>query len=103
MDEPFKFAWPSIEKIMEPGWLYYRCATSPAHLEALYREQMTEPPYNWLEAAWVVRAEGTMGVYFQATREGWLYLWILADASSVETSTLVIAERKDAPLELECH
>ncbi len=101
--DPIDFEWPGIEDVKEADWLYYRCALKPLALSEFYRPKMTEAPYNWLENAWVVLPEGTLGVYFHTARQSWLYLWFVADKAEAAGSYLIAAERMDTPLDLPCH
>ncbi|HEX9075088.1 MAG TPA: hypothetical protein VF932_04885 [Anaerolineae bacterium] len=103
LDSPLKFDWPGIDDVGEADWFYYRCALKPEEVAAFYREKTKDPPYNWMEQAWVVLPEGTLGAYFHTARQEFLYLWFLSDVSSPQTSYLVVAERTGAPLDLPCH
>ena len=103
LDQAPKFDWPGIDDVGDADWYFYQCAQKPDAVAALYRETMVKPPYNWLENAWVVLPEGTLGVYFHTARQNWLYAWFLADSSSPGTMHLVIAETFGAPLDLPCH
>ncbi len=98
-----KFDWPGIDNVVQADWLYYQCDQKPLELAGIYREKMVNPPFNWLENAWVELPQGTLGVYYHTAKQTWLYLWFIADASSEGHSNLVVAQRDDFPLELPCH
>ncbi len=99
----FKFTWPGIEEVTDANdWGYYRCGNAPAEVAALYHQKMTEPPYNWQEFNWVELPEGTLGVYYHAVYQVWLYVWILPIPSD-QGSYLVVAQRDvSEPMELPC-
>ncbi len=104
MGTALKFDWPGIDDVGEADWHYYHCAQKPEELATFYREAMVNPPYNWLENAWVILPQGTLGVYFHTARQTWLYLWFLADTGAPQASDLVVAERNEVtPLDLPCH
>ncbi len=104
LETALKFDWPGIDDVGEADWHYYNCAQKPEELATFYRDAMINPPYNWLENAWVVLPEGTLGVYFHAARQVWLYLWFLTNSKAPLASYLVVAERNQfEPLNLKCH
>jgi hypothetical protein len=97
------FDWPGIEEIKDvDSWGYFRCGQPAAQVAANYRERMVKPPYNWQQIGWVELPEGTLGVYFDAVRQDWLYLWFLI-TPDVPGTLLIAAPRKgDMPLNLPC-
>lgn len=100
----FSFNWPGLDSIKNAdNWDYVRCSKRPGEIASFYRSKMTQPPYSWQELGWVELPEGTLGVYFDAVRQGWLYLWMLPRLGSGEASQMVVARTAaDAPLDLPC-
>jgi hypothetical protein len=97
------FDWPGLADIKDvDSWGYYRCTEPAGQLAALYKERMVTPPYNWQEISWVELPQGTLGAYFHAARQSWLYLWFLTNPD-VPGTVLVAAPRLgDMPLDLPC-
>jgi hypothetical protein len=56
---------------------YFSCRQSPALVSGFYREQLKKPPYSLSEVNWVVRSEGTLGVYYNYISRKWTYLWVI--------------------------
>ncbi len=94
--QPIKFAWPNIDQrikeLQGADWGYYRCPQSQAEAAAFYRQKMPTPPYNMVETNWVARAEGTVGVYFNAAMNGWSYLWIVPVPGDGQSAYIIIAQ-----------
>ncbi len=98
-----RFEWVGLDKITDvDSWGYYRCGQARDDVASLYHEKMAKPPYNWQEISWVELPEGKLGVYFDALRQSWLYLWFLTNPN-VPGTLLIAAPRKgDMPLDLPC-
>jgi hypothetical protein len=99
--QPLKFAWPNIEQRIKElegaSWGYYRCPQPQKEAAAFYRALMPKPPYNMVETNWVERAEGSVGVYFNAALNGWSYLWIVPVPGDDQSSYVIISQ-SDSPL-----
>ena len=88
------FDWEGKEEVGDAGtWEYYRCQQPQAQVAAFYREMSLKPPYNWQEMAWVEKPQGTLGIYFHAAFQVWLYRWVLPDPAGEQTSRVVVARR----------
>jgi hypothetical protein len=96
------FQWAGVDAIGGGSWYYYHCDASPDDLAAVFRPKMTAAPYEWGEINWVVRPEGTLGVYFNTVQQIWGYLWFLPSDTPATGSYLVFAEVGTEPLELPC-
>jgi hypothetical protein len=87
------FAWPNIEKRIKQlkgaDWGYYACPQSPAQVGKFYRERLPKPPYNQGETNWLVRREGTVGVYYSYATQQWLYVWIVPQPGTQATYVVV--------------
>lgn len=102
LDKALDFEWAGVDAVGEGDWYYYHCTQKADDLSATLRPLMTKAPYKWGEINWVIRPEGTLGVYFHTVRQTWAYLWFLPDTSSAGGAYLVVAEVGTIPLELPC-
>ncbi len=102
LDQALQFNWAGVDAVGEGSWYYYHCNLKFDALADFYRPQMTKAPYEWGEINWVVRDEGTLGVYFHTVRQTWVYLWFLSKTPPEGGSYLVVAEVGTIPLDLPC-
>ncbi len=102
LEHALDFQWAGVDAIGEGDWYYYHCDLTPGDLADYSRPKMTAAPYDWGEINWVIRPEGTLGVYFHTVRQSWTYLWFLPTDLSSGGSYLVVAEVGGIPLELPC-
>ncbi len=102
LDHALDFEWAGVDAAGEGNWFYYHCDQQFEDLSNVYRPKMTAVPYEWGEINWVVRPEGTLGVYFNTVGQNWLYLWFLPNPSSGGGSYLIVAKPGETPLDLPC-
>ncbi|MGD0751544.1 MAG: hypothetical protein ABSA23_09055 [Anaerolineales bacterium] len=105
LEKPIVFDWPNIqERLQELSgafWGYYSCNGPQAQVAAFYRAKMPKPPYNMNETNWVVRVEGTVGVYYNDASKTWIYLWVVAQPNNPQKSYVIVADTTD-PVSGEC-
>ncbi len=106
LDQPVKFAWPNVEQRLKDlagsAWGYFSCSQPQAVVSAFYREQIIKPPYNRQETNWIDRQEGTLGIYFHAASQNWLYLWIVPQSADNQKSYVIVAITNSEAIEPEC-
>ncbi len=95
LEQPIKFTWAGIDDILQDApaknWTYYHCVQNPEMLAASYRQWMVKDPYAWMETYWEERPDATLGAYFSARLDQWLYVWFLSDPGDLRASNLVAA------------
>jgi hypothetical protein len=94
LDEPVTFSWPNISSRMEEigsaQWGYYHCDQTQSEAAAFYKENLTKPPYRYLESNWVEREEGVVGVFY--VWEGtWMYVFIVPYPGQPEKTLVAVA------------
>lgn len=106
LDQPVKFDWPNVEKRLEDlagaDWGYYSCPRPAAEISAFYREQMPKPPYNLTETNWVDRSEGSLGIYYHATRLTWMYVWVVPQPGDAQAAYVIAAQTASEAFEPMC-
>ncbi len=94
LEGPVQFNWPNLSDQMEQfiggEWKYYSCDQPPAEVAKAYRDQLAKAPYNLKEINWLVRDEGTLGIYF-AQSGLWYYVWFIAQPNNVQMSYIIVA------------
>ncbi len=101
--KPFGFTWQGLEDVKDVNdWGYYGCSKGLAESASFYRENMVKPPYNWQEFNWVELPQGTLGVYFHAVYQEWLYLWFLPRPGASGSNMVSAVREIGEPLVLPC-
>ena len=89
------FDWPNLadhkQEFWRSQWTYFACEQPAEEVAALYRRQLTEPPYGMEETNWLERQEGTLGVYFSQAGS-WAYVWFIPQPNDPQRSYVIIAE-----------
>ncbi len=103
LDSPVAFPWPNLasrmEEIGSALWGYFSCDQSQSETADYFKSNMTKPPFNYMEANWVLRTEGVVGVYdvWEAT---WMYMFIVPFPGQEENTLVVVAV---SSREVECY
>jgi hypothetical protein len=94
--EPVAFPWTNFSKrvkeLSKAEWGYFSCPQSAPTVSSFYRGRMTKPPYVQGETNWIVRREGTLGVYYSYATGEWLYLWVVPKPGEANMSLVVVAK-----------
>jgi hypothetical protein len=94
--EPVEFPWRNFSKrvkeLSKAEWGYFTCPQPAPTVSSFYRRRMPQPPYVQGETNWIVRPEGTLGVYYSYATGEWLYLWVVPKPGDAKMSYVVVAK-----------
>lgn len=94
--EPVVFPWTNFSKrvkeLSKAEWGYFVCPQPAPIVSSFYRDRMKKPPYAQGETNWIVRREGTLGVYYSYATSSWLYLWVVPKPGDDKMSYVVAAK-----------
>jgi len=94
--EAVVFPWTNFSKrvkeLSKAEWGYFVCPQPAPIVSSFYHDRMRKPPYAQGETNWIVRREGTLGVYYSYATSSWLYLWVVPKPGDDKMSYVVAAK-----------